>query len=193
MTIKPCCFSTIYSYLIEWCISFYRLSDYGLEDLPADILKHLKNLKVLDLSCNKLQAFPEVTLKTLETLDISENNINSVDFVRNLPNLRQLMLAGNPLIQVRPKISRLINGSCQLNKEKLIMMIAKDSVNIDCNSKSGHPNLLSWFTKKIPHQLWNGQNFKNCCFIDLLTGNSKMEGHCPVCKQSNPMKYIHLK
>lgn len=58
------------------------------------------------------------------------------------------MLAGNPLIQVRSKMSRLINGSCQLNKEKLIMMIAKDSVNIDCNSKSGHPNLFELIHKE---------------------------------------------
>ncbi|XP_061179671.1 leucine-rich repeat and WD repeat-containing protein 1-like [Saccostrea echinata] len=75
------------------------LSDYGLEELPTDVLKHMKTLKVLDLSCNNLTTFPDVTLKTLETLDISENNIKSVDFVRNLPSLRHLMLEGNPNIQ----------------------------------------------------------------------------------------------
>lgn len=84
------------------------LSDYGLKDLPADILKHMKSIKTLDFSRNNLTTFPEVTLKTLETLDISENNIDSIDFVKNLPNLKQLMVEGNPNIQASHKIEAVL-------------------------------------------------------------------------------------
>lgn len=92
--------------------SHNRLSDYGLKDLPADILKHMKSIKTLDFSRNNLTTFPEVTLKTLETLDISENNIDSIDFVKNLPNLKQLMVEGNPNIQVKLTVY----GQCQKQK-----------------------------------------------------------------------------
>lgn len=95
---------------INW--SHCRLSDYGLKDLPADILKHMKSIKTLDFSRNNLTTFPEVTLKTLETLDISENNIDSIDFVKNLPNLKQLMVEGNPNIQVK------LAMFCQCPKQK---------------------------------------------------------------------------
>lgn len=95
---------------INW--SHCRLSDYGLKDLPADILRHMKSIKTLDFSRNNLTAFPEVTLKTLETLDISENNIDSIDFVKNLPNLKQLMVEGNPNIQVK------LAMFCQCPKQK---------------------------------------------------------------------------
>lgn len=92
--------------------SHCRLSDYGLKDLPADILRHMKSIKTLDFSRNNLTTFPEVTLKTLETLDISENNIDSIDFVKNLPNLKQLMVEGNPNIQVK------LAMFCQCPKQK---------------------------------------------------------------------------
>lgn len=95
---------------INW--SHCRLSDYGLKDLPADILRHMKSIKTLDFSRNNLTTFPEVTLKTLETLDISENNIDSIDFVKNLPNLKQLMVEGNPNIQVK------LAMFCQCPKQK---------------------------------------------------------------------------
>lgn len=94
-------FESIIIWVNGGCLILYRLSDYGLKDLPADILKHMKSIKTLDFSRNNLTTFPEVTLKTLETLDISENNIDSIDFVKNLPNLKQLMVEGNPNIQVK--------------------------------------------------------------------------------------------
>ncbi|XP_055995533.1 leucine-rich repeat and WD repeat-containing protein 1-like isoform X2 [Ostrea edulis] len=89
-------------------IKSLMLSDYSLEELPMGILKHMKNLKVLDLSRNKIKTFPDVTLKTLETLNVSENHLESVDFVRNLPNLKELVMEGNPSLHSKHKVEAVL-------------------------------------------------------------------------------------
>ncbi len=59
-------------------------------------LSKLKNLKELSLRSNKLKALPESlkTLKLLEKLDISDNNISEegMEPILNLPNLKEVII-----------------------------------------------------------------------------------------------------
>lgn len=75
-----------------------NLSGNNLEgSLPAEV-RHLENLKILNLSNNKFTGVPAEIgqLKKLEVLDLSNNSLTGLPYeLANLSNLKTLNLSGN--------------------------------------------------------------------------------------------------
>ena len=84
-----------------------NLSHNRLEKLP-DIFLQLINLTCLYVNNNRLSSLPKSIgyLKRLQELDLRNNQLKVLDVVRKLPDLRKLLVEGNPLTLV--KIRRLI-------------------------------------------------------------------------------------
>ena len=78
-----------------------NLSHNRLENLP-DIFLQLINLTCLYLNNNRLSSLPESIgcLKRLQELDLRNNQLKVLDVVRKLPDLRKLLVEGNPLTLV---------------------------------------------------------------------------------------------
>ena len=74
------------------------LSHNRLEKLP-DIFLQLINLTCLYVNNNRLSSLPESIgcLKRLQELDLRNNQLKVLDVVRKLPDLRKLLVEGNPL------------------------------------------------------------------------------------------------
>ncbi|MBK7939303.1 MAG: leucine-rich repeat domain-containing protein [Lewinellaceae bacterium] len=76
-----------------------NLSINQLSDFPAEIIRNLKNLQILDLSDNQLSSLSaEISkLQNLHTLKLSTNKFSSlpVDVLKQMPNLRNLVLKDN--------------------------------------------------------------------------------------------------
>ena len=84
-----------------------NLSHNRLKNLP-DIFLQLINLTCLNVNNNRLSSLPESIgcLERLQELDLRNNQLKVLDVVRKLPDLRKLLVEGNPLSLV--KIRRLI-------------------------------------------------------------------------------------
>lgn len=90
------------------------LSDNLLTGAPQAEIRHLQNLRVLDLSGNKLTGLPAELgqLKRLEVLDVSNNQLTGLPLeLGNLTQLRVLDLSGNAystkdLDQIAAKLSK---------------------------------------------------------------------------------------
>ena len=78
-----------------------NLSHNRLEKLP-DIFLQLINLTCLYVNKNRLSSLPESIgyLKRLQELDLRNNQLKVLDVVRKLPELRKLLVEGNPLTLV---------------------------------------------------------------------------------------------
>ena len=75
-----------------------NLSHNRLEKLPVIFLQ-LINLTCLYVNNNRLSSLPESIgcLKRLQELDLRNNQLKVLDVVRKLPDLRKLLVEGNPL------------------------------------------------------------------------------------------------
>ena len=75
-----------------------NLSHNRLEKLP-DIFLQLINLTCLYVNKNRLSSLPESIgyLKRLQELDLRNNQLKVLDVVRKLPELKKLLVEGNPL------------------------------------------------------------------------------------------------
>ena len=75
-----------------------NLSHNRLEKLPAIFLQ-LINLTCLNVNNNRLSSLPESIgrFKRLQELDLRNNQLKVLDVVRKLPDLRKLLVEGNPL------------------------------------------------------------------------------------------------
>ena len=76
-----------------------NLSYNNLEKLPC-VFPQLENLTCLYVNDNRLSSLPESMkfLERLQELDLRNNQLKRLDVVRELPNLRKLLVEGNPLI-----------------------------------------------------------------------------------------------
>ncbi|XP_057408488.1 leucine-rich repeat-containing protein 40 isoform X2 [Balaenoptera acutorostrata] len=83
-----------------------HVGENQIEMLGAEHLKHLNSILVLDLRDNKLKSVPdEITLlKSLERLDLSNNDISSLPCSLGELHLKFLALGGNPLRTIRREI-----------------------------------------------------------------------------------------
>lgn len=110
-----------------------QLGDMGLDEFPAQLLKHSKNLRTLDLSKNKLRALPEAIgnfsvlksillnynslgllcdsickLRKLETLSATHNHLSSLPpDIGKLSSLRTLSLQGNKITKIPTSLTQL--------------------------------------------------------------------------------------
>ena len=75
-----------------------NLSHNRLEKLP-DIFLQLINLTCLYVNKNRLSSLPESIgcLERLQELDLRNNQLKVLDVVRKLPELKKLLVEGNPL------------------------------------------------------------------------------------------------
>ena len=74
------------------------LFSLNLQDIDASLFNQLSKLEDLDLSKNRILSFPSgVILPALKKLDLSDNTISQLDFLKNFPNLETVLLAANPL------------------------------------------------------------------------------------------------
>ena len=82
-------------------IQSLKLSHNRLEKL-SDIFLQLINLTCLYVNNNRLSSLPESIgcLKRLQELDLRNNQLKVLDVVRKLPDLRKLLVEGNPLTLV---------------------------------------------------------------------------------------------
>ena len=78
-----------------------NLSHNRLEKLP-DIFLQLINLTCLSVNDNRLSSLPESIgwLERLQELDLRNNQLKVLDVVRKLPELKKLLVEGNPLTLV---------------------------------------------------------------------------------------------
>ena len=78
-----------------------KLSHNRLKKLP-DIFLQLINLTCLNVNNNRLSSLPESIgcLKRLQELDLRNNQLKVLDVVRKLPELKKLLVEGNPLTLV---------------------------------------------------------------------------------------------
>ena len=78
-----------------------NLSHNRLKKLP-DIFPQLINLTCLNVNNNRLSSLPESIgrFKRLQELDLRNNQLKVLDVVRKLPDLRKLLVEGNPLTLV---------------------------------------------------------------------------------------------
>nr|XP_045224849.1 leucine-rich repeat-containing protein 40 isoform X3 [Macaca fascicularis] len=83
-----------------------HVGENQIEMLEAEHLKHLNSILVLDLRDNKLKSVPdEITLlRSLERLDLSNNDISSLPYSLGNLHLKFLALEGNPLRTIRREI-----------------------------------------------------------------------------------------
>jgi Leucine-rich repeat (LRR) protein len=73
-------------------------SNMNLTELSKTVFNKLSNLESLNLSKNSIKTLPdELGLDKLKKLDISENKLDSLEFVSQFPVLEELWIEGNGL------------------------------------------------------------------------------------------------
>ena len=80
-------------------IQSLNLSYNNLLNLPGLYLFPLESLTCLKVNDNRLSFLPKSMrwLKGLQEVDLRNNQLKKLDVVRELPNLRKLLVEGNPL------------------------------------------------------------------------------------------------
>ncbi|KAH7960674.1 hypothetical protein HPB49_022179 [Dermacentor silvarum] len=114
-----------------------------LEDLKVldpCCFKGLKNLESLDVSRNSLRDIPNLGLPKLRCLNVEENLINDLAFLKDYSELTELLVAGNPIlsadkniaVSLLPKLVLLDGADCQplrkleaLGDKKLLPQISR--------------------------------------------------------------------
>lgn len=116
------------------------LSNQDLKVLDPCNFKGLKNLESLDVSRNSLRDIPNLNLPKLRRLNIEENLVNDLAFLKDYGELTELMVAGNPIpsadksiaVSLLPKLVLLDGADCQplrkleaLGDRKLLPQISR--------------------------------------------------------------------
>lgn len=116
------------------------LSNRDLKVLDPCSFKGLKNLQSLDVSRNSLRDVPDLGLPKLRYLNVEENLINDLTFLKEYSELTELMIAGNPIlsadkniaVSLLPKLTLLDGADCQplrkleaLGDKKLLPQISQ--------------------------------------------------------------------
>lgn len=100
------------------CLS---LSGRGIKCIDPSSFERFSNISQLDLSRNALKTVPDLKLPKLKKLNVEENLIQDLTFLRNYPSLTELLVTGNPILFADRNIAvsllpnlKLIDGSdCQ--------------------------------------------------------------------------------
>uniref|UniRef100_A0A669FCD8 Toll-like receptor 22 n=1 Tax=Oreochromis niloticus TaxID=8128 RepID=A0A669FCD8_ORENI len=108
--------SFVNAYLFKLCINVTELdlTDNKIKYIHDDAFKSLKNLRILTLSKNRLPLVPAATrnLPTLSELDLSTNNISTLDChdFTNQTKLRKLYLYQNSITALKPCLFKDLKG-----------------------------------------------------------------------------------
>ncbi|ESA44140.1 hypothetical protein GE21DRAFT_1471 [Neurospora crassa] len=133
------------------------LADNQLDDDVFEELKHLPELRVLNLSCNDLSDMPQGTIRSwpqLVELYLSGNELTSLpaeDFLEEHCLLQTLHINGNKFINLPAEISR-----------------AKKLQVLDCSS-----NNLKYNVTNVPYD-WNWNFNRDLRYLNL-SGNKRLE------------------
>ncbi|XP_018307779.1 internalin-I [Mycetomoellerius zeteki] len=135
----------------------------------CDNLTLLEELKNLNIRENSLSDFPEVFLKSLETLDVSFNNLTIIPetiSIKNFPSLRIFKVNGNHLkdIKIRSELNleifevKFMETLEKIDKETFLMLKEK---------KNGCINITISSNKKLNMIKENVFQHMNICSLDL--------------------------
>ncbi|XP_042080836.1 toll-like receptor 13 isoform X2 [Haplochromis burtoni] len=108
--------SFVNAYLFKLCINVTELvlTDNKIKYIHDDAFRSLKNLRILTLSKNRLPLVPAATrnLPTLSELDLSTNNISTLDChdFTNQTKLRKLYLYQNSITALKPCLFKDLKG-----------------------------------------------------------------------------------
>ncbi|XP_039460589.1 malignant fibrous histiocytoma-amplified sequence 1 homolog isoform X3 [Oreochromis aureus] len=89
-----------------------------VRSIPEGIFPHLRNLKFLKLSTNRLARLPSDINQctSLTYLDLSKNCLQNIEPLVGLPKLRELLVEKNQLTELPSQLFQ--KGSCELTKFK---------------------------------------------------------------------------
>uniref|UniRef100_A0A3B4HBQ9 Disease resistance R13L4/SHOC-2-like LRR domain-containing protein n=1 Tax=Pundamilia nyererei TaxID=303518 RepID=A0A3B4HBQ9_9CICH len=90
----------------------------NVRSIPEGIFPHLRNLKFLKLSTNRLARLPSDINQctSLTYLDLSKNCLQNIEPLVGLPKLRELLVEKNQLTELPSQLFQ--KGSCELTKFK---------------------------------------------------------------------------
>ena len=130
--------------LLPAYIQSLNLSYNNLLNLPGLYLFPLESLTCLKVNDNRLSFLPKSMrwLKGLQEVDLRNNQLKKLDVVRELPNLRKLLVEGNPLTleEIRSLIRHVDKTT------RTIFVDIAGSVTCICGNKSFlySSTMLSW-------------------------------------------------
>ena len=130
--------------LLPAYIQSLNLSYNNLLNLPGLYLFPLESLTCLKVNDNRLSFLPKSMrwLKGLQEVDLRNNQLKKLDVVRELPNLRKLLVEGNPLTleEIRSLIKHVDKTT------RTIFVDIAGSVTCVCGNKSFlySSTMLSW-------------------------------------------------
>ena len=130
--------------LLPAYIQSLNLSYNNLVNLPGLYLFPLESLTCLKVNDNRLSFLPKSMrwLKGLQEVDLRNNQLKKLDVVRELPNLRKLLVEGNPLTleEIRSLIRHVDKTT------RTIFVDIAGSVTCICGNKSFlySSTMLSW-------------------------------------------------
>ena len=136
--------------LLPAYIQSLNLSYNNLLNLPGLYLFPLESLTCLKVNDNRLSFLPKSMrwLKGLQEVDLRNNQLKKLDVVRELPNLRKLLVEGNPLTleEIRSLIKHVDKTT------RTIFVDIAGSVTCICGNKSFpfSNTMLSWSRDCVP-------------------------------------------
>lgn len=143
------------THLKELHMGFNAVSSLSTEDFEC-----IPNIHLIDLRDNKLKEVPNeiVNLQSLERFDVSNNDLNNLPFtLGTLPNLKLLLVEGNPIKSIRRDIIQrgtlglLKYLRSRLTEEELSSL--RDKGNVSPVPLSGSPPVPDKYAMKSSHVL----------------------------------------
>lgn len=116
-----------------------NLSSMQIKDIDASLFNQLSKVEDLDLSKNRILSFPSgVILPALKKLDLSDNTISQLKFLKNFSNLESLLLTANPLqendkylaVYLLPKLKELESINISETRAKIASLETEIAVEI---------------------------------------------------------------
>ena len=136
--------------LLPAYIQSLNLSYNNLLNLPGLYLFPMESLTCLKVNDNRLSFLPKSMrwLKGLQEVDLRNNQLKKLDVVRELPNLRKLLVEGNPLTleEIRSLIKHVDKTT------RTIFVDIAGSVTCICGNKSFPYSSLS-FCRRVEIQI----------------------------------------
>uniref|UniRef100_A0A3Q4G815 Toll-like receptor 3-like n=1 Tax=Neolamprologus brichardi TaxID=32507 RepID=A0A3Q4G815_NEOBR len=167
--------SFVNAYLFKLCTNVTELvlTDNKIKYIHDDAFRSLKNLRILTLSKNRLPLVPAATrnLPTLSELDLSTNNISTLDChdFTNQTKLRKLYLYQNSITALKPCLFKDLKGLqtlklqtnqiTKLNDKSLPALTYLDLQGNGFTCNCDNSWFLSWAINDSKTQVYDAYNF----------------------------------